>query len=536
MSVRLEQSSGLVRNRLFLSAVRNVWLPSLAGLTVLVLFILALFHQTIWSMVNQWATSETYTHGFTIVPISGWLIWRRRDVLLDIMPRPDSLAVPVMAALGMMWLLGEFAAVEVVKQYAVVAMLVTSVWLVAGHRLVRAWGFPLFFLFLAVPFGYFLVLPLMQFTADCAVTLVRLSGVPVYREGFTFTLPTGTWSVIEACSGLRYLIASFTLGCLYAYLTYSSRLRRALFILASIVVPIIANGLRAYIIVMIGHLSSMRLATGIDHIIYGWIFFGLVMLLLFWIGSFWREEVTQRRTPVDGFRKQPGLAARNVDGRPALARMVMLIGLVAGLLAIGPLYAARVNARQAGITGASLALPSEVSGWRTAQPFVDWKPHYLHFSEARSQSYANPAGPVDLYIALYRDQRAGSELVAWGNDLVFDHSSSRSDWYRVAKPRHQTILFQGKALSVLVTRISNGRQYLDVWHWYWVGGQFTTSVMEVKALTLKARLMTRSDAAALIAIYVPVARGKTGSQANVVGFINEALPAIKRNLTAAAGG
>jgi EpsI family protein len=216
--------------------------------------------------------------------------------------------------------------------------------------------------------------------------------------------------------------------------------------------------------------------------------------------------------------------------------MIVLIGLAASLLAAGPIYATRVNAKQAGITGAALALPSEVPGWQTAQPFIDWKPHYLHFSEARSQGYVNPVGPLGLYIALYRNQVTGSELIGWGNDIVFDNSSSRSDWYRVAAPRDRTVLFHGKTLPVRVTRISNGHQYLDVWHWYWIDGQFTTSAMAVKALTLKARLMTRTDAAALIAIYVPVIRGKTGSEANVAGFIKEALPAIKRNLTAAAGG
>ena len=54
--------------------------------------------------------------------------------------------------------------------------------------------------------------------------------------------------------------------------------------------PIVANWLRAYMIVMIGHLSNNKLAVGVDHIIYGWVFFGLVMLLLFWVGSFWQES------------------------------------------------------------------------------------------------------------------------------------------------------------------------------------------------------------------------------------------------------
>ncbi|MDN5870619.1 MAG: exosortase A [Nitrococcus sp.] len=535
MSGQLERSFGFGRNGLVSATVGSAWMPNLLGLSVLVLFILTLFHQTFWSMIDKWATSETYAHGFVIVPISAWLIWRRREVLLDIVPQPAVLAVPVLAVLGLVWVLGEFAAVEAVKQYAVVAMLVTSVWLVAGRQLLRALGFPLLFLFFAVPFGYFLVPPLMQFTSDCAVALVRLSGVPVYREGLTFILPTGTWSVIEACSGLRYLIASFTLGCLYAYLAYRDWLRRALFILASIVVPVIANGLRAYIIVMIGHLSGMRLATGVDHIIYGWIFFGLVMLILFWIGNFWREEVKQRPAPVERLRAHPGYAVSG-EGGLGLARMTVLIGLAVSLLAAGPLYAMHVRTMQAGISGASLELPSEVSGWEAAPPFTDWKPHYLQFSDARRQTYVSPSGPVGLYVALYRDQRVGSELIAWGNDIVLSNSASRAAWYRVAEPRDQTVSFQGRALTVPVTRISNGRQYLDVWHWYWAGGQFTASPIQVKALALEASLLIRSDAAALIAIYVPVAQGEPASKTKVAGFIHQALPVIEHNLSAAAGG
>jgi exosortase len=86
----------------------------------------------------------------------------------------------------------------------------------------------------------------MEHTADFTLAALRLTGIPVYREGQFFSIPSGNWSVV--CSGLRYLIASVTVGVLYAHLTYRSALRRALFIAASIVVPIVANWLRAYMI------------------------------------------------------------------------------------------------------------------------------------------------------------------------------------------------------------------------------------------------------------------------------------------------
>ena len=85
-----------------------------------------------------------------------------------------------------------------------------------GLEVARTIAFPLAFTLMAVPIGEFLLPNLMNQTADFTVAALRLTGVPVYREGLYFTVPTGRWSVVEACSGLRYLIASLTLGLLFA--------------------------------------------------------------------------------------------------------------------------------------------------------------------------------------------------------------------------------------------------------------------------------------------------------------------------------
>ena len=112
----------------------------------------------------------------------------------------------------------------------------------------------------------------------------------MYREGLQFIIPSGSWSVVEACSGIRYLIASITVGCIFAYLSYRS-LRQApgcSFWWPSLV-PLVANWVRAYLIVMLGHLSGNELATGVDHLIYGWVFFGVVIMAMLLIGARWAD-------------------------------------------------------------------------------------------------------------------------------------------------------------------------------------------------------------------------------------------------------
>ncbi len=270
----------------------RAWQSTAIALAVYALWLLAVYRDTVVSMVSIWYRSETFAHGFLVFPISAWLVWRQRARLAQIEPSPaaPAWAIVALVAAGSLWFAGELADVLAARHFAWVTMLIVGISMLVGPRVARMLLFPLAFLYFAVPIGEFLLPTLIEWTANFTIAALRASGVPVWREGMTFQIPTGAWSVIEACSGLRYLIASLTVGALYAYIAYRSPLRRAAFVVASIVVPIIANWLRAYTIVMIGHLSNNKLAVGIDHIIYGWIFFGLVMLLLFWAGSLWRED------------------------------------------------------------------------------------------------------------------------------------------------------------------------------------------------------------------------------------------------------
>jgi exosortase len=73
-------------------------------------------------------------------------------------------------------------------------MVVFAVPAVLGTQAARVLAFPLMFLFFCVPVGEFLIEPMMEATADFTVAALRLSGIPVYREGLQFVIPSGNWS------------------------------------------------------------------------------------------------------------------------------------------------------------------------------------------------------------------------------------------------------------------------------------------------------------------------------------------------------
>src|SRR3546814_17942731 len=61
-----------------------------------------------------------------------------------------------------------------------------------------------------------------------------------------------------------------------AHLCFKSWTRRIVFVAAALATPILANALRAYGTMVAAEIWGIEAAGGIDQLIYGWIFFGLV--------------------------------------------------------------------------------------------------------------------------------------------------------------------------------------------------------------------------------------------------------------------
>jgi len=448
------------------------------------------YFATAQSIVSIWNSSETFAHGYVILPISLWLIWRRRDVLKTLPIEPYWPALALLAACGFGWLLAELADVQIVKQYAFAAMLPVSALAILGKKLARAMTFPLLFVLFAVPFGDIFIAPLINFTADFAIAALRATGIPVLREGNSFSIPTGNWSVVEACSGVRYLISSITLGCLYAYLTYRTRWRQVIFVLLSIVVPIAANGVRAYMIVMIGHLSGMKLAVGFDHLIYGWIFFGIVMFILFWLGSFWREDELPK---VD----TPGIATPAIGSKVPGSRLMPAALAILLCIGVWPAYAHYIENANHGPLSAQLS--DFQPAWQKSQTFSDWEPSFSPSNAQLREFYEKNGRPVGVDLLYYRNQQHGAELISSNNQLA---TSKDHVWHLVGTVlRAENV--GGRSLALREATISGPSGHLLVWYWYWIDGNVTTNDYVGKLLQAKQKLLNGRDDCAAVMVFAP---------------------------------
>ena len=502
----------------------NLGLTAFITLTV-ILLLLGVYHQTVWSMVETWYRSDTYAHGFLILPFTVYMIWIRRHSLSKLQHQTNGWALLGLCLLGFFWLMAELASVQVLAQYVLVAMIPLIVAAVMGRQIFIATAFPLAYLFFAVPFGDILIPPLIDFTADFTVSALQLTGIPVYREGTFFSLPTGNWSVVEACSGLRYLIASVTLGTLYAYLTYRSLNRRLVFIAFSIIVPIIANGIRAYLIVMTGHLSDMRLAVGVDHLIYGWVFFGIVMLLLFWVGSFWRED--EENDAVDNKKNGEDVDVPHEMKDTSIKKNVLMAGAVLVVTLMWPVYATFLQNDSAYNIDSDTVINISEQKWRvSAQQISDWEPIYIGAPIKFRKDYQNNDQIVSLFLTYYYNQQQGQELINSGNVMAPEQDSP---WRIIGKSQYD-INIASRVISIRQDLLSSYATNLVVWRWYWLDGESTSSPYISKAILAKNKLLGERDVGAEIIIAAPYQANPDEAAPALKQFLADMLPAIEDGL------
>lgn len=473
----------------------------------------AAYYDTMASMVAVWMSSGTFMHGFIIIPMACYLIWIQRDRLVGLAPQPWLPGLYLLAVLGLIWLLATLAGVQVARQYSAVAMIPASVLTVLGARMAGKIAFPLAFLLLAVPFGDAYIPALIDFTADSLVLALRITGIPVYREANSFSIPTGSWSVVEACSGLRYLIASITLGFLYAYLTYRSLLRRAAFIALSVIIPILANSARAYMIVMIGHLSSMKYAVGIDHLIYGWLFFGLVMMLLFWIGAKWRE---------DGDVK-PAIVAATGPGNVYRPKLVAFSALMSVAVAIvWPLWAHIAFVPSANASPSKIELPERVDAWQRHDADFVWKPEYVGTPAITQATYRRADREISVSVAFYPEQRPDAGLVAYGNTLVKEDNKR---WHGFQESE-KTVDNGADPFTLRQAQIYGREANVLVWRWYAMDGATMVNPAFVKARVALNRLLGRGSGGAEVTLAATFDDNKDSVSTDLQDFLRSAMPAI----------
>jgi exosortase A len=461
--------------------IASAWLRHGAILAVLVVLTLVLFRDAVTAAVNVWIVSPTYSHCFLIVPIVLWLTWEKRAALAGTAPGLFARALLMTPLLGLMWWMGQLLAINEVQQYAVIGIIQTLIVALLGLNVVRLIWFPVLYLVFLVPTGEYLIAPMQRFATQFVDISLTLLKIPHYTQGTVFELANGRYEIAEACAGLRFLIATVTLGVLFSYMMFRKPLKAGLFMIATVLVPLVGNGLRCVGIIVLAHFTNNAYGAGADHIVYGWGFNVAILLVLGVLGSLFRDD----------FHDQ---AVARPQAPVAPGKLAAVAVLAASLVSAGPAIAFWHDHDFTPSNLSVLADPFAPPGWLQIPASTGWHPSFSESDTQVSASviHASEALPVDLFLAYYARSRPGHSVAAHFNRFWDPDVWTLAESHPASEP------LAGQAVPFQVWIITTPLEKRMVWSTYWVDGQFTTSLLKVKLRQAAAAFRRHEGQAVLV--------------------------------------
>jgi exosortase D (VPLPA-CTERM-specific) len=369
---------------------------------------LIIYWPTLQELVNQWLGNEDYSHGLLIIPIVAYLIWQKRTELKKVEIRPDWRAFPLLLLAIFIFVVGELGAELFTTRVSMIVLIFGLVWFLCGPAVLKTLRFPLAFLFLMIPLPGLihrnLTFPLQLFSSAGSVALLQALKVSVFREGNVIDIGTTQLQVVEACSGLRYILPLFTLGVLLAYYGQKVWWKRLLLAGAAVPIAVLANVARIGGTGLIATRWGSEAAESFFHGFSGWLVFmvcaGLYVLLNLLLhrlpGSVGAPQSVEKPSPVH----------RAVTWPAVLAAFIVVL-----LTAPAVAYLGEVSVRP--LRQPLTEFPTTFHGWTGKTSFMDpklWErvggQDYVLIDYAKEKE-----GPINFYVAYYEHQKKGGDFI-----------------------------------------------------------------------------------------------------------------------------
>ena len=254
-------------------------------LIVLLFAVFMLAYFPVWkNLVLHWSSSDEYSHGFFIVPISLFIVWKKKNTLAEITKQPSKWGFVLIILSILLYLFAHFAEIQTVASFSMVLLLPGVVIYLYGYLMLKEILFPICFLLLMIPVPAqiysALTIPLQLFVSKVSIGIARLLNIPVYLEGNVIHMSDRILKVVQACSGLRSMISLLALSAIFGYFTLRSNLLRSILFVSGIPAAIIVNIFRIVLIVLAFYCCNYDLTQGTIHSLFGMFIFFLALIII----------------------------------------------------------------------------------------------------------------------------------------------------------------------------------------------------------------------------------------------------------------
>ncbi len=511
------------------------------------LFLLGIYYSTFtWLVLRDWAR-EDYDYCYLIPFIVLYLIWDKKESLFSLPSKPSWTGmVPLVIGVALFWL-GELSGEFLSLYVSFWLVLVGICWIHIGWKKLKELGFALFMILPAFPLPNFLfgkvTFHLKLISSQLGVAMMRLFGMSAYREGNVIDLGFTQLQVVDACSGLRFVIPLIVLGIILAYFYKAGFWKRALLVISTVPLSIVTNSLRIALTGVIHELWGAEFAEGFFHGFSGWLIFMFSLAIL--LAEMWilskvcparTVAVPQKRRPVppderrvdpvsvipDADQEEGEIVSREVGREKSIpASLGQPVSITAVVLLAATLALSHgIEFREkTPIKKPFASFPLAVGEWAGTrqtmeQKFID----ELDLTDYVIVDYQNPQGrPVDFYVAYYASQRKGESIHSPatclpGSGWIFKEEQVVS----IPSPT-------GGVMQVNRAFMEKMGQRQLCYYWFPQQGRILTNAYQLKIYTFWNALTRQRTDAALVRIITPIdeSEGVDQAEARLQTFTRE---------------
>ena len=485
--------------------IKNMALSTLKKLTfrpeiVLGLFLIVLlsYGSTLVLLLGHWSGTDAagYNHGFLVLASSAYLLYQQKSNLSSLVPAPQNWALVPLLGLSLVWFFARAIDIQTI-QYAVLPFLILCMAFINfGFRAMKLIFIPIIIILFALPIWELALPALQNLSTFITHENIKLTGRAVFVEGNFIHVSGGSFFIEESCSGLRFLLVSIILTLINSNLNNHNSKQTISLLAYAIVLALIANWVRVFIIIMIGDFTRMEHPLVHDHLNFGWVVYTFVTLMPYFLVArkfspnlYSKIEQTTEALP----QRDNSLATILLTVIFALSGPILLTFYNNDTQNIGVEAGRNINVE---FSDSSQNNPVEWLESNSVSRFnQSWSPDFLgkflHFKTSYSN---NTDKEVDVNLIYYPTQSQGSELINVLNTL-----SDEPSWM-VADDKDQTVSLNIQA-GVLTARevilISRTGQSRLMWYWYSVGGLVTANEYLAKLLQIQA-VFTDNHGASMI--------------------------------------
>jgi len=374
----------------------------LAGLVGLV------YAPTLLGMYRKWAGDDDYSHAFLIPLLVGYLLWEDRHRLKHARKRPcwPGLFLLIIATLLSYYgILGSDISAARISWWLMVVAIILFCY---GLETFKVLLLPLLILSFTIPLPNVINAKVMVYlkmvSSSLGAFILRLFGYPVFVQGNIIDLGITQLQVVDACSGLRYVLPLLAIGLVSAHFFQKVLWKKALLVLATIPVAILMNTFRIAGTGIITNTLGQEYAEGFFHGFSGWLVFMSSFGLLFALNLVLNRFGGRRTAPEATKARSPEARCQmSTDGPPTPPLSIanhfpalICLACLSSILALG----LRTTAMPAlklpqGIT----SFPLEFSGWQGTREYLN--PEITALSgaeEAFAAAYRKGPAMVSFYL------------------------------------------------------------------------------------------------------------------------------------------